>query len=344
VPRRFHGHMKLADRVAQFRAPFMVRDESVGSTIRLNNAADCAADVSRSPIRYVLSDELTRLCTALAYSEGARTLACADLLRVPSESLWVEWCCQPWQRELARHGLENGGGVGAGHRRGALFRASADGRRGVMRTFWSGDAEGDVLASCVEAYFDFDTRPGEDPDPPEGEMPSRSRVTDGNEGDDDVLERCFRFRYERSWETYYAGAALTAAGRNALWQHSLGTIAIDIPVLLAFFLLLSTRSGLPQRPQSFERLNRSRLRAGKCALLDHVDVSAPLFAAYRSDDAQGEGTGRRGPRLHHVRGHLVRRGSQLFWRVPHLRGSARHGAVLSRTVTLSFEERAPRSH
>jgi hypothetical protein len=190
----------------------------------------------------------------------------------------------------------------------------------------------------------LDTRPGEDPDPPEGETPSPSRVTDGNQGDDDVLERCFRFRYERSWESYYAAAALTAGEREALWAHALGTIAIDIPVLLAFFLLLSTRSGLPQRPQDFERLNRTRLRAGKCALLDHIDVSAPLFTAYRRDDAQGEGTGRRGPRLHHVRGHLVRRGSQLFWRVPHLRGSARQGAVLSRTVTLTFERGAPQSH
>jgi hypothetical protein len=38
-----------------------------------------------------------------------------------------------------------------------------------------------------------------------------------------------------------------------------------------------------------------------------------------------------------VRGHLVRRGSQLFWRVPHLRGSARQGSVRTRTVTWTFE-------
>jgi len=42
-----------------------------------------------------------------------------------------------------------------------------------------------------------------------------------------------------------------------------------------------------------------------------------------------------------VRGHLVRRGSQIFWRMPHLRGSVRLGAVRSHTVTWSFEKAEP---
>jgi hypothetical protein len=33
----------------------------------------------------------------------------------------------------------------------------------------------------------------------------------------------------------------------------------------------------------------------------------------------------------------VRRGSQLFWRVPHLRGSARSGVVRTRTVIWTFD-------
>jgi hypothetical protein len=40
--------------------------------------------------------------------------------------------------------------------------------------------------------------------------------------------------------------------------------------------------------------------------------------------------------LHHVRGHIARRGDKVFWRLPHLRGSARLGVVRSRTVQLSF--------
>jgi hypothetical protein len=331
--------MKLADQIAQVRAPFLVRDLATGRVTRLNNAVDCADEVVRSPIRYVLTDELTRLCTALAYSQGARTLACVDLLRVPSQSVWVEWCCEPWQRELAQYGLHNPDDVGPGSRRGALFRASADGRRGTLRTFWTGAGDNDVLASSVEAYFDLDTPEGEEPEPPAGMSASGLRVADGEQADGDVLDRCFRFRYEPTWAGYYRDAALPAGTENMLWRHALGTIVIDIPVLLAFFLLLGTRSGLPQRPQTFERLNRTRLKAGKLPLLDHIDVQAPLFTENRSAASDDDASGRRSPRLHHVRGHLVRRGSQLFWRVPHVRGNARQGAVLSRTVTLTFEKR-----
>jgi hypothetical protein len=65
-------------------------------------------------------------------------------------------------------------------------------------------------------------------------------------------------------------------------------------------------------------------------------VRAPLLPEYRGAGAGGEHGCRRSPRLHHVRGHLVRRGSRLFWRVPHLRGSARAGRVCTRTVTWTF--------
>ena len=82
------------------------------------------------------------------------------------------------------------------------------------------------------------------------------------------------------------------------------------------------------------RVNAARARLGKQLLLDHIEVRAPIFAnSSPSFRPQAEMTTRRGPRLHHVRGHLVRRANQLFWRVPHLRGSARRGVIKSRTVT-----------
>jgi len=333
--------MKLADQVAQFRAPFVVRNDATQEAVRLNNAVDCAAQVAAAPIRFVLSDDLTQLCTALAYSKGARTLECADLVRVPAESVWLEWCCAPWKSELALYGFaaaRPSGVEGEGGRRGALFRATRDGRRGTVRTFWTGAREGDVLASSVEAYFDLDTPAGEEPEPPAGEPRSMQRVIDEEAGAD-ILSRCFRFRYERSWNQYYDRARLEPRAREVMWRHALGTIVIDIPVALALFLLLATRSGLPQQRQSFERLNRSRIKLGKAPLLDHVEVRAPLLPDYRSNGC-GETGARRSPRLHHVRGHLVRRGSQLFWRVPHLRGSARQGSVRSRTVTWTFDRSA----
>jgi hypothetical protein len=69
-----------------------------------------------------------------------------------------------------------------------------------------------------------------------------------------------------------------------------------------------------------------------------VEVHSPILTPYRSSGSGGDGMGRRGRRLHHVRGHLVRRGNKIFWRIPHLRGSARAGSIRTRTVTWTVNE------
>ncbi|HTV96745.1 MAG TPA: hypothetical protein VME42_12105 [Steroidobacteraceae bacterium] len=338
--------MRLADQIAQSRFPFYVRDACSREVVRLNGVADHADQLLRCPTRYVLSDDLTRLCTALAYSRGARSLACADLLRVPAECVWVEWCEAPWQEELERYGLRCGDESAAiSGRRGALIRSSPQGRRGQIRTFWSagptdgsgGRSELDVVASSMEAFFDFDTPEGEAPDPPDGEAAPAITVFDQELRRADVLRRCFRFRFERTWADYYARAGLSPGQMDAIARHALGTIAIDVPVLLTFLVLLMSRPGIPRRPLMLERLNRARGKAGKRPLLPHVEVFSPLSPDYLPSLDAGSGCGRRPPRLHHVRGHLVRRGSQISWRVPHLRGSARAGLVRSRTVTWTID-------
>lgn len=332
--------MNLIDAVTQCDTPFIAQDCTSGALTALNNTADCAAFIARCPARYVLSDDLTRLCADLAYSKGAGTVACADLLHVPAESLWVEWCNGPWNHALQRYGfpLIPAGAQWVG-RRGAWIRSSSDGRRGLVRTFWNAPA-GDVLASSVEAYFDFDTPAGVAPQAFDGEEGQAGIVFDGERSPDDILGRCFRFRYEHSWSQYYAAAGLAGETSVALWRHAVGTIAMDVPMLLTFFLLLATRTGLPQRLTTFARLNRQRLQRGKRPLMEHIEVHAPLLQEYR-DTRRGEpDTTRMSPRLHHVRGHLVRRGSQIFWRVPHLRGSARAGVVRNRTVTWTFDSAA----
>jgi hypothetical protein len=341
------GTMTLADQVAQSREPFVVLDVS-GRRWPLNNTADCAAAVAACSTRYVLADELTHLCADLAYSKGARTVECADLLHVPATALWVEWCNEPWERALQRCGFPPvGSGIQRVGRRGALIRATPDGRRGVVRTFWTvGSRPSEALASCMEACFDFDTPEGDAPVPlDQCASEPYMRVEDGAQAPGEgVLARCFRFRYERSWREYYAQALLSDARTGALEQHALGTIAMDIPLLLAFFLLLSTRGGLPRQHRDLTSLNRSRKKLHRAPLLDHIEVRAPLLRPYL-EGGRGDGHGiRRSPRLHHVRGHLMRHGSQLIWRVPHLRGSARSGRVQTRTVVWTFdgtpEERA----
>jgi hypothetical protein len=334
--------MRLADRIAQCRTPFIVENTKDRSVTHLNNAAAFAKDIHGCATRYALSDELTRLCTALAYSKGASTLACADLLHVPAERVWVEWTEAPWRDELAHYGFKSPVESAGAGRRGVLIQSTPQGRRGLLRTFWAGgESELDVLSSSMEAYFDFDTQEGEAPEIFGGQQRSAICVSDNAAGDADILRRCFRFRFERSWRDYYESAQLTSVQATAIAHHALGTVAIDIPVLLAFFLLLATRPGLPRRPLMLERLNKARAKSGKAPLLEQIEVFAPLLPEYKSDYGSGPGASRRARRLHHVRGHLVRRGSKLFWRVPHLRGSARAGSVRTRTVTWLFGNPEP---
>jgi hypothetical protein len=327
--------MRLVDRVAQSRAPFIAVSSITGFQARLSGAIDHADDAANCSIRYVLSDELTRLCAALAYSKGARTLSCADLIRIPAEQLWVEWAHAPWRKELERYGFchtdDQFGNCG---RRGALLSASRDGRRGRVRTFWStGQREIDVCASTMFADFDFDADPSN-----RGTHSRALKVSNGHFDANSALRTCFSFEFERTWAEYYDRAQLSAAKRQQVEHHSLGTIAFDIPVLLAFFLLLNTRTGLPQQRSQLDRLNRSRTRERKAPLLDHVEVLAPFPSEYLFARNDSLPSGRRRPRLHHVRGHLVRRRNELFWRVPHLRGNASSGVLKTRTVTWAFDQ------
>jgi len=337
--------MRLADRIAQCRTPFIVQNTKDGSITDLNNAAAFAKDLDRCATRYVMSDELTRLCTALAFSKGASTLACADLLHVPAERVWVEWTEAPWRDELVRYGFKSPVGSAGSGRRGAFIYSTPEGRQGLVRTFWAdGESELNVLSSSMEAYFDFDTPEGEEPEVFGRQQGSSICVSDNAVGNADILRRCFRFRFERSWQDYYESAQLTPTQVTAVSHHALGTIAIDIPVLLAFFLLLAARPGLPRRPLMLERLNQARARSGKAPLLEQIEVCAPLVPEYKSGCGTGSVASRRSRRLHYVRGHLVRRGSKLFWRVPHLRGSARAGTIRTRTVTWHFDPASSSSH
>lgn len=316
--------------------PLLVQERSTGEIVHLDGPAEHAREVAGCPTRFALSDELTHLATALAFSRGARRFDCSDLLRVPAEQLWIEWCEAPWQRELQQHGIASPSeGSGLAGRRGALIRSSADGRRGTLRTFWStDDSEYGVLASSMEAWFDLDTVEGGNP----GESDRPAVAVHDSLAQADILRRCFRFGFERSWQSYYDRAALSALEHRAIVRHALGTIALEVPLLLAFFLLLATRSSLPRRDRSFARLNHRRALNSKPPLLDYTEVTAPLPLYTPLPWTANGGPLRRRARLHHVRGHLVRRGNAVFWRVPHLRGDARAGTIRSRTVTWTFDE------
>jgi hypothetical protein len=207
----------------------------------------------------------------------------------------------------------------------------------MARTFWNVPAaESEVLMSPLETYISLDERFEPNVNAEKMLLGEYASVHCWDPGVADLLERV-RFRFDEKWATYYREAAIDADSRERVVRKSLAAVAHDIPLLLAFFLLLNARGAT--RPVAVQRdqLNRKRSGKNRPPLLDHIEVHATLpthpFGA--NDDASGSIT-RRPPRLHQVRGHLVRRDNRVFWRAPHLRGSARQGVVRSRTVCLSF--------
>jgi hypothetical protein len=327
--------VRLLDHIAQSRAPFLVRQQC-GDLWRLTGASDFARPLEHCPLRYVLSDDLVRTCNALAYSEGDELSGCLDLLHLPAELLWVEWDeaarrdSLAWLLPECVPGAADNGIV----RAGALICAHPQQRSGTLRTFWlTRDAPQEPLLAAVETLLDFDgTAPAAAPETLlEGKAVA---VRDPRNGQLDRLLQCAGFRLDAAWQRYYHSVTHEAALRAEVTRCSLAAVAFDVPMLLALFLLMAVRAGLVQRPVCPGRLNTKRARLGKRALLEHIEVSSPVFAAAPQRAADGVLSVRRAPRLHHVRGHIVRRRDVVYWRHPHWRGHVRLGSVRSRTVEL----------
>lgn len=295
------------------------------------------ADAVRTcPLRLVLADDLIQCTTQLAYAEGERLSGCLDLIHVPSQQLWLEWLEATRQSTLCEILPCAGTSCPTVRRTGVLIAADPAGRAGTMRTFWS-THDMQVYSAAMLTYFDLDRvmRPALDitavfsGDAFGVVMPVEAAI-------DELLSHvCFRL--DPAWANYYRAGDLTKSEQSLVLREVLGSMAFDMPMILALFLLFAAKDGLQRRAADLERLNRARGRAGKRALLEHIEVRAPIAVGYQCPASPAANTNRRcGPRLHHVRGHIARRGDKVFWRLPHLRGSARLGVVRSRTVQLSF--------
>jgi hypothetical protein len=296
------------------------------------------ADAVRTcPLRLVLADDLIHCTTQLAYAEGERLSGCLDLIHVPSQHLWLEWLEATRQSTLREIAQFAGTSCSTARRRtGVLIAADPAGRAGTMRTFWSTQNE-QVYSGALLTDFDLDRvmRPALDIDAVFSGaavgvvMPEEAAL-------DELLSHvCFRL--DPAWANYYRAADLTESQQLLVLREVLGTTAFDMPMILALFLLFAAKDGLQRRVADLERLNHARRCSGKRALLEHIEVRAPIAVGYQCPASlAATANRRRGPRLHHVRGHIARRGDKVFWRLPHLRGNARLGVVRSRTVQLSF--------
>jgi hypothetical protein len=294
-----------------------------------------AQSVHACPLRLVLADDVTRCSTALAYAEGHRLSGCLDLVRVPSERLWVEWAESPRLEALSDLLEVQIKPTVSGGRAGVLVSSDASGRAGTFRSFWSTP---DDRAHCAALIADFDlNRPirrwNSVAEVFNGES---AGVTVTEEPAFDALLSHIRFRFDPAWSDHYHSANLSNDQQSAILCTALGSSAFIIPMIFALFLLLAAKGGAQQRAVNCDRLNRIRRHSGKTELLEHVEVFTSLRAQRDDDRTDIDANTHLGRRLHHVRGHLARRGYSIFWRSPHLRGNARLGVVRSRTVQLTF--------
>jgi hypothetical protein len=327
--------MRLLDLIAQGRGAHVVADDGR----ELPGANRYTAAIQACPLRYVLSDELARCATQLAFAEGDRLSSCLDLIRIPAQSLWVEWADAPRRAALkAIPSLEVKDESQAQHG-GALIRAAPDGRSGHIRTFWSAPDERAYLSPIVTT-FDLDDKPApamaQDPTVWRGETLLRMP---GEPAIEELLDH-LRCHFDEEWATYYHARCRTDELRFTVLHNSLVGCAFDAPMMMALFLLLGARDLLPRQEIRHERINRIRHQGGRPPLLEHIELSAPLDQPPAKRWAAPGESSRLSPRLHHVRGHIVRRGAAVFWRSPHLRGSARLGQVRSRTVVLAYGQSA----
>jgi len=334
--------MRLLDSVARCYTPLFLPSGNNLAQLELAGPSRFAAQVAACPLRFVLGDDLTQASAELAFADGARLVGCLDLLRMPAPHLWIEWSDEVHKRVIhATRSAVDFDSAATGRKVGILLRASVDGLEAVGRTFWAdaaADEHAEVTLSPLETHFDL-----------RGEFAHFQDIHDtlsgglldathgGNAATASLLDHV-RFRFEESWAAYYRDAARDAEFKRRLITDSIKSIAWDAPFVLAFLLLLSAKDATRLMPVSRAAINRKRFANGRAPLLDHIEVNASLDAVSTAESA-ADGSGRQSPRLHHVRGHLVRREDRVFWRVPHLRGSGTRGTVRSRTVCLAFNRR-----
>ncbi len=289
-----------------------------------------ARAVQACPLRLVLADEFIKCSTALAYGEGDRLSGCLDLVHVPSERLWVEWAESPRLEALSEILDEPIAPTVAGARAGVFISSDASGRAGSIRIFWSTP---DDRAYCAALIADFDLNL------PIRRSSSVAAVFNGEsagmsvakEPAFDALLSHIRFRFDPAWSDHYRTAKLSSDQQSAILYTALGSTAFIIPTLFALFLLLAAKGVAEQRLVNWDRLNRIRRDSGEIELLEHVEVFSSLRAVRVGNPTHIDADARAGQRLHQVRGHLVRRGYNIFWRSPHLRAGLkpRHGVTIT---------------
>jgi hypothetical protein len=318
--------MRLLDRVCQAPEAIIVTLPGEAGDRRLPGTDVLAAKVAASPLRYVLADDVTELCTSLAFEGNSILGSSVDLIRVPAPVLWVEFTDAARHRAFAAIGQADAANPFPGRRVGFLVTSDAFGRKGEINVCWEEQGFSPAVAPFT-IEFDLD-------DASFAETHVGSDIVIGvsvrSTPDLAALFARTRFRLRPEWQAYYAER--TGAHFREVLNQAVRPIVVDVPLFAAFCLLLSSKRALRQEAVDRSRLNAARERRGKRPLLDHVELTMNIMGS--SGAGHGDAAGRSSPRLHFVRGHLVRRGDTVYWRSSHMRGNTTVGTIHTRTISL----------
>lgn len=319
--------MRLLDQIISADY-FVVDNARLGRSFRVKTAADFRDALRVTPQRYILDDTATKLCAELAVLDAELIYKSFDILRLPAERLWIEWRERPRFEALKPLpiAVPDPSVIPHDSRAGVLIEAHSDWRSGLAWIFTSYQKSADLCP----LYLQFSTHTSLPPPRREAQLSTFSICNPVLPNLKPVLDHCL-VSMEPSWSNYIRKASGDDQA-NRYIQTLAGKIWFDWPFIAAFLLLYQARSVFQARPSNLADLNRARAKRGKIDLLEHVEMVASLGRGAAEASGRGPPTLQGGKRLHHVRGHLVRRGDKLHWRSPHLRGDRGLGVIASRTV------------
>ncbi len=302
--------MYLADRIAE--APSRIGVELRGKVWLLPGPSSFADAVAHCSSRYILQDDVQDACCQLAERWPDLLDTANTRLRAPMDGAWIEWTDPD-----------------VGEQVGMLVSTDGEGRAGALRVFWTQGGELNVAQGAV--LFDFNRAVNFTH--AEGSPTYRLRALPAAYVG---MKNHLALAIDEPWADYFRATALGPHGLPEASSICGERLWPDVVWALAFFVLLASRMPFMERPILRGRLNLSRARAGKRALLDHVELRLGQVGIADGHDGGAGAGGRKHPRLHMVRGHLVRRRDSVFWRCAHIRGGASgdSAAPITRHVTL----------
>ena len=260
-------------------------------------SADGRTEIASASTRYVLDIEASNACGELVRTGDGLFELDSPLLRLPAEVFWVEL----FEECTAA-------GPGPNRRMGYLVQAKPGGRAGSVQPFAETD-DGLTRSLPCEIRFDLDQEIKPAPGMYRFQHSHNRCVAE-------LLQHCRLVPDKTAMALLRVKAGSTG---TVLTELAEGTW-FALPLLFAFVALLNSPQVVETQPSDLDRLNVARKRRGRLPLLDHVEVRLALGEGSRAGSG-GESL-RAAPRLHLVRGHVVRRAGRTFWRQAHLRGDS----------------------